>query len=345
MDARKTPPDVSVIVPARNEENNIADCLSSLLQQGEGIEIIVADDDSQDHTADIVCRLAAQAPQLTLVEVPPLPESWIGKNHALDAGARQARGEWLLFTDADTRHIPGKLHQVVGRARREKLDLISFSPRQEAHAWWEKAVIPQVYRALAKLYPYQRVNDPSDLLAASNGQYILVRREVYFALGGHRAIRDAVLEDVELARRAKQAGYRLWFGSGEGVVSTRMYSRFQQMWEGWAKNLFLLYRRDHGAMGRARRTLLLRYLMPLLTGSLLFVPGAEMVFLPALASLFYLGWEHLVYWRELPRGQKSAALLLLPGATLFLLLLWDSERRYRRQKGIEWKGRHYRVVS
>ncbi|MBI1956425.1 MAG: glycosyltransferase [Acidobacteria bacterium] len=345
MDGKAKLPTVSVVVPARNEEGNIADCVRSLLAQGEGVEIIVANDGSQDRTAEVVRQLAAHAPQLTLLEVPPLPEGWIGKNHALEAGVKQARGEWLLFTDADTRHAPEKLPAVVERAEREGLDLISFSPRQEVHSWWEKAVIPQVYRALAKLYPYERVNDPSDSVAAANGQYILIRKEVYMALGGHRAIRDAVLEDVELARRAKQAGYRIWFGSGVGVVSTRMYSRFQQMWEGWTKNLFLLYRRDRRAIGRARRTLAFRYLLPALAGLLLFVLGSGAASNGGLAFLSYVVWEHVRYGQELPRGQKGAAALLLPGAALFLLLLWNSERHYRRQRGIEWKGRHYRAVA
>lgn len=345
MGATAELPAVSVVVPARNEESNIADCLRSLLAQGEGVEIVVADDGSQDMTAEIVRQLAAQAPQLALVEVPPLPEGWIGKNHALEAGAKQAHGEWLLFTDADTHHVPGKLPGVVERAQREGLDLISFSPRQQAHRWWEKAVMPQVYRALAKLYPYERVNDPSDPVVAANGQYILIRREVYFAVGGHRAFRDAVLEDVELARRVKQAGYRLWFGSGDGIVSTRMYSRFPQMWEGWTKNLFLLYRRNHRAISRARLALTLRYLLPALAGLLLCAFGSGTAFKAGLAFLLYVLWEHVRYWRELPPGQKRAALFLLPGAGLFLLLLWNSERCYRRQKGITWKGRHYRAAA
>ena len=345
MDGKAKLPTVSVVVPARNEEGNIADCVRSLLAQGREVEIIVADDGSQDRTAAIVRQLAAHARQLALVKVPPLPEGWIGKNHALETGVKQARGEWLLFTDADTRHAPGKLLVVVERAERERLDLLSCSPRQEVHSWWEKAVIPQVYRALAKLYPYERVNDPSDSVAAANGQYILIRRAVYESLGGHRAIRDAVLEDVELARSAKQAGYRIWFGSGVGVVSTRMYSRFHEMWEGWTKNLFLLYHRDHQAIGRARRTLALRYLLPALAGLLLFVFGSGVASWAGLASLIYIVWEHVRYAQELPRGQKVAAALLLPGAVLFLLLLWNSERHYRRQKGIEWKGRHYRAVA
>jgi glycosyltransferase involved in cell wall biosynthesis len=316
----------------------------SLLAQGGGIEIVVVDDGSEDATARIVRGIASGAPAVTLVTAPPLIEGWLGKNHALDAGARKSPGEWLLFTDADTRHAPGKLREVVQRAEREGLDLVSFSPRQEVRTGWERAVIPQVYRMLARLYPYGRVNDPLDSTAAANGQYILIRRDVYFALGGHQAIRDCVLEDVELARRAKQAGYRIWFGPGDGIVSTRMYRRFGEMWEGWTKNLFLLYHRDRSLIRRAATELVFRYLLPAPAGlALLFGSGVA----PTVGGflLAYAAWEHVRYWRELPEGKKLATTLyLLPGASVLLLLLLNSERRYGGGKGIEWKGRRYEVL-
>ncbi|MBI4460857.1 MAG: glycosyltransferase [Acidobacteria bacterium] len=346
METRPAVPAVSVVIPARNEEDNIAGCLASLYRQGQGIEIIVADDGSQDRTAEVIRQLLASAPvPLTVVQVPPLPKGWTGKNHALTAGVERARGHWLLFTDADTRHAPGKLQEIVDRAGREGLDLLSFSPRQEARTWWEKAVIPQVYLALGKLYPYWRVNDPSDPMAAANGQYILIRSEVYEKLGGHAALPGALLDDVELAQRAKQAGFRIWFGSGEGVVSTRMYSRFRQMWEGWTKNLFPLYNRDHRAIARARRALALRFVSLPVAGLLFSVLGSRAVAGIGLALLAFSFWEHVRYAQKLPQSQKAAAALLVPGALLFLLLLWDSERRYRSQKGIEWRGRHYKSVA
>ena len=341
-----TTPRVSVIVPARDEEANIGGCVRSLVAQGERIEIIVADDGSQDRTAEIARELAAEFPQVKLVSVPPLPEGWLGKTHALHVAAERSRGEWLLFTDADTRHEPGKLAAVVERAEQEALDLVSFSPRQEVRVWWEKAVIPFVYQQLARLFPYEQVNDPSDPKAAANGQYILIRRSAYTALGGHQAIRSAVLEDVELARLAKHAGLRVWFGSGEGTVSTRMYRRFPEMWEGWTKNLFLLYDRDYGAIRRATVGLAFRYLLPVVAGIALLSGGSRWAEGTGGVALSYLVWEHYRYWQKLPREARSAAtVLLLPGVVLFLLLLWNSARRYWRQQEIEWKGRRYRAPA
>ena len=343
MDQLEKPPLVSVIVPARNEEQNIADCLRSLLEQGSGIEIIVADDGSEDKTAAMVTQIAADKPPVKLVSVPPLPPGWIGKNHALHAGVRHARGEWLLFTDADTRHVAGKLQGVIERAQRENLSLLSFSPRQEVHTWWERAVIPAMYEQLAKLYPCKLVNDPADSAAAANGQYILFRREAYFSLGGHEAVQGAMLEDVELARRAKQAGFRIWFGPGEGIVSTRMYRRFSEMWEGWTKNLFLLYHGDSSAVWRTAATLLGRYLLPPAAGIMLLLSAFAPLRGLGLALLFYAGWQHVAYWRKLGKEAPGSAILcLLPGALLISLLLLNSERRYRRQQHVQWKGRRYR---
>ena len=344
----RTIPRLSVIIPARNEEANIAACVRSLLAQGPALgndlEIIVADDGSEDRTAAIARELAGEHPGVKLISVPPLPAGWLGKAHALHTAVEQARGEWLLFTDADTRHEPRTLTAVIQRAEKENLDLVSFSPRQETRTWWEKAVIPLVFQELARLYPFSRVNDPNDPLAAANGQYILIRRRAYQAVGGHQAVRNEVLEDVELARLAKQAGFRIWFGSGEGIVTTRMYRRFSEMWPGWTKNLFLLYDQDSGKIGRAAAELACRYLLPAAAGSLLLSAGSGWTAGVGAALLGYLAWEHFRYWRRLPAGTRTAATaLLLPGTLLFLLLLWNSARWHCRRQEIEWKGRRYRA--
>ncbi|MGH9785226.1 MAG: glycosyltransferase [Terriglobia bacterium] len=345
-----TMPRVSAIIPARNEEANIATCVRSLLAQGPApgndLEIIVADDGSEDKTAEIVRELAANSPSVRLISVPPLPAGWLGKNHALHAAVEQAQGEWLLFTDADTRHEPRTLAAVIARAEKENLDLVSFSPRQETRTWWEKAVIPLVFQELARLYPFSRVNDPHDPIAAANGQYILIRRKAYQAVGGHQAVRNEVVEDVELARLAKRAGFRIWFGSGEGVVSTRMYRRYSEMWDGWLKNLYPLYHRDRRAIHRTLAELGCRYLLPAAAGSLLTMAGGVWAAGAGVELLGYLAWEHTRYWRKLPVEDRIASTaLLVPGALLFLLLLWHSELQYRRYGPFRWKGRYYRAAA
>ena len=338
-------PLISAIVPARNEEDNIGACVGSLLEQGQGIEIIVAEDSSSDATAGIVSKIATAAGNVTLVTVPPLPPGWVGKNHAIHVGVQHATGEWLLFTDADTRLAKRVLRGVVDWAEKEKLDLVSFSPPQQMETWWERAVIPLVYGLLARLYPFVRVNSPTDKLAAANGQFILVRREAYRSIGGHEALRAEILEDVALARRAKQAGFRIWFGSGDGIVTTRMYRKFSAMWEGWTKNVFLLFGSNRSAVWKAATELALRGWLPPLLGLLLLLAGGPAKW-AGIALVLFSVVEHLRYLRTLKTPDRTRiAALLVPGSFLLFLLLLNSERRYSRNRGVEWKGRRYPAVK
>jgi hypothetical protein len=279
-----------------------------------------------------------------LISVPQLPPGWLGKNHALHVASQHATGEWLLFTDADTRHVQGALRSLVNRAEKEGLGLLSCSPPQETVKWWEKAVIPLVYQLLGRLYPFARVNDPADSLAAANGQFLLIRREAYSRIGGHQAVCGEVLEDVELATRAKQAGIRIWFGPGDGIVSTRMYREFSAMWQGWTKNLFLLFRRSGRSLPRAAAEIALRYLLPLLAGAVLIAMGPRAAWF-GVAALLYLGREHLRYVRAPPKKSIVETALLVAGSAILFLLLVNSYRRYSRNKGILWKGRLYSAAK
>jgi len=232
---------ISAIIPVRNEEATIARAVESLAAQPDIAEIIVVNDQSSDGTAAILRDLAARLPQLKVVEGAELLPGWTGKNYAVAAGAPIARGDWLLFTDADTLHLPGSAGRALASAARHDADLVSYSPHQEMHTFWEKALVPFVYWRLSQRYPFERVNDSGSPDAAANGQYILMRREAYESIGGHAAIAGEVLEDVALARRAKEAGRRIFFGPGDGIVQTRMYGSFGAMWEGWTKNLCPLF--------------------------------------------------------------------------------------------------------
>ena len=341
VDGARVQPQVTVIVPARNEEVNIGDCLRSLLMIGEEAEILVADDGSEDSTAAIVGEIARQERAVRLITVPPLPNGWNGKNHALHVAVADSRGEWFLFTDADTRHSEGALRGLIAWAEAAGLDMVSCSPPQVTVTWWEKAVIPQIYQLLARLYPFERVNDPGDPLAAANGQFILIRRDVYLHLEGHQAVRGETLEDVALARRAKQAGFRLWFGPGDGIVTTRMYRTFSAMWEGWTKNLFLLFSGNGDSVGRAAAEKTFRHWLPPIAGILLIMAGFPATWL-GMAALGYSVGEHVQYARRLKGpGKLAMTLLLTPGAFVVFLLLLNSHRRYSRKIGIEWNGRRY----
>jgi len=339
---------VSIIVPARNEERNLEPVVRSLSEQ-EGVhEIIVVDDQSRDGTRRILERLAEEVPTLRTVQIESLPRGWTGKNYALHIGAQRATGEWLLFTDADTRHQPGSLTAMLERAKKENADLLSLSPGQEVRTWWEKSVIPLVYVEAAKLYPYEEVSRPDSKEAAANGQYILIRKEVYENVGGHETIRSEVLEDVALARRVKASGGRLTFLLGRSWVRTRMYQSFWAMWEGWSKNLYLLYKKRLGRLLAAVAALWLLDLTPFF--GLLFAlhswthrsPNGWVI---AAACVSILAWRHVTYLQTLAQAQftRRMALYRIPGVAIYSCLLLNSARRYLWTERIQWKGRSYDV--
>ena len=182
-----------------------------------------------------------QYPPVTVISAPPLPENWTGKNNAMSAGAKIARGKWLLFTDADTFHKPGSLARAVREAEEQGAELLSYSPEQEVQTFWEKAVMPVIFAELAATYPPARVRDPKSTLAAANGQYLLISREAYDEVGGHAKIRSDLLEDVAMARLVKSSCRKIWFRYAGDAVQTRMYRGWGQMKEGWTKNLAVLF--------------------------------------------------------------------------------------------------------
>jgi len=231
-------PAVSVVVPARNEEECLGACLKSLVDQaGVGFEIVVVDDGSTDRTREIAEGFVG----VQVVDAGPLPAGWSGKNNALTAGVRQAKGEWLLFTDADTVHRPGSLARSLAEAQAQGAALLSYSPEQEVHGFGERAVMAVIFAELAGRYRPAEVSDPRSPVAAANGQYLLVSREAYEAVGGHAAIGGDLLEDVALARAVKRSGRKIFFRFGGDAVRTRMYRSFGQLREGWTKNLALLF--------------------------------------------------------------------------------------------------------
>ncbi|HYA61632.1 MAG TPA: glycosyltransferase [Candidatus Sulfotelmatobacter sp.] len=334
---------VSAIVPARDEEESIAACIESLAGQREISEILIVNDQSTDQTAAIVSGLMQRYPQVQLLETKELPGGWVGKNNAAWQGAREARGEWLLFTDADAVHESESAGKALERAAQESAVMVSFSPEQVMERWYEKSLIPYVYCRLGSRFSYAEVNDPQKSVAAANGQFLMIRREVYEAVGGHNSVAGEVLEDVALAKRVKSAGFRIWFGSGKGIVRVRMYRSFGAMWEGWKKNLYPLMGGSEEGVGREYA----RAVAPVLATLVVAITtwGVTERWLTALA-LLVLGFVAIsvAYDGELRRNQFSHRLVWygIPGRLLFARVLWASYRGYKRGK-LKWKGREYPV--
>ena len=197
---------ISAIVPARNEEANIARAVESLDGQPQVREIIVVNDQSSDRTAEILKELVACVEKLRVIEISALPVGWVGKNFAAATGAKAATEDWLLFVDADTQLLPGAAWRALEDADEHAAVLVSYSPEQVMETLTEEILIPFVYTRLAERFSFERVNDPALPDAAANGQFLMIRRDAYEAIGGHEAVRARVLEDVALARLVKASG-------------------------------------------------------------------------------------------------------------------------------------------
>jgi glycosyltransferase involved in cell wall biosynthesis len=330
-------PCISAIVPARNEEAVIAACVRGLAAQPEIAEILVVNDQSSDGTVAAVRRAATEIPQLKLLETGRLPDGWVGKNNAVWRGAADATNRWLLFTDADAELLPGAAARALQIAQESNAALISFSPEQVTATWYEKALIPFVYCRLARHFSFKDVNDPKSHAAAANGQFLMIRRDVYDAIGGHAAIAGEVLEDVALARNAKDAGYAIWFGPGKGVVKARMYRSFAAMREGWKKNLYLL-------MGGSRAATYREFFAAVPWIPLLLILAGLFMPLALMAGVVLLLVRQAGYGFDLRSNQFSGSLILyyVPAVLIYSGVLFGSYRAYARGK-VEWKGREILV--
>lgn len=237
---------VSVIIPARNESATIETVVRSVLASTyRPLELLVVDDRSTDDTAEIVERLAAEHRSVRLVPGAPLPPGWYGKPWACIQGYRAAKGELLLFTDADTRHEPELLARSVGALRAEGAELVTVAPRQLCITFWERVVMPQIWLLLALRYHPARVNRARrerDVIA--NGQFILVPRVSYEGVGTHEIVAGEVAEDLALAQAFHRAGRRIHFAFAERLMQTRMYRSLPEIVEGWSKNMYLGGRRS-----------------------------------------------------------------------------------------------------
>lgn len=332
---------VSVLIPARDEEENIGRCVASLLRQDYAdFEVIVLDDASSDGTAAVVEGLADSSDKVRLVTGRPLPAGWLGKVWGCHQLSQEADGELLLFTDADTWLHPRCLTDAVAELRRQSADLLTGLPRQETVSLLERLVIPVISWAMFCLLPVgpaQRVRVP--LLSAGIGQFMLFRRVAYTAVGGHAAIRDEVVDDMALARRVKAAGLRWRFVDAVPRVSCRMYRDHRGVVEGLTKNIFpalggnvLLALVVFAFVGFC-------YLEPvvLLVGWSLGADPGTSVLLWTVACMALSLWSWLVVSR---RTRYPAYQALLYPVTIFIVLLIGLRSLVLTSLGrATWKGR------
>ncbi len=344
-------PLISVCVPARNEARTISACIDAVLAQDyPRLEVIAVDDESSDTTPQILEALKRRFPELTVLEGAPLPPGWAGKPFALHQAVGGSRGSWLCFLDADTVLRPEALASCYAKAAQTRADLFTIMTRQVTITFWEKVLMPVVFTALAVGFPSRRVNDPDLPDAVANGQFMLMRREAYEAVGGHAAIKDRIVDDQAMAELIKRSGHRLVLADGTSLARTRMYTSLPEMWEGWTKNIYLGLR-DRPA------TLILGVL-----GAAFFAAAALLLPLWPLAGAFLLeggaGWsaaiiigESLVVWGAAlyARGAMAHAMgigrlyaFTTPlGCGLFAAMMLTSAWKVLSGRGVTWRGRTY----
>ena len=355
-------PLISILVPARNEETRLPRCLDSLLAQTYArVEILVLDDHSTDGTSRVALDRGFSSEggaRLQLLRGRELPAGWTGKAWACHQLAQEARGDYLLFTDADTQHAPDGVSSTLAYAVEARADLLSAWPRQITKTWSERLVIPligllilgfmphlflwlpQRYPALARLIPPEWLRS----LGGANGQFLLFRRAAYDAIGGHEAVRDHLVEDVAIARliaHRTREGMRLINCDGSQIVSCRMYENFSGVWEGFTKNLRAAFDERIGTfLGFGAMQFVCFFLpfamicLPGRMGSWWTVAALEVVLIYAIRIIL-----------TLRLGTSWFSVILHPFAQLFALAIGFNSWRLSSGKGVSWKGRTYRMAA
>ena len=345
-------PLLSVLIPARDEAERIDACLAGLAGQSyRNFELLVVDDHSTDATAAIVRSYAAQLPALEVLPSAALPDGWAGKCWACWQAAGSARGDWLLFLDADVMPRPELLTALLARAESHSLDLLTLMPLQQLGSLAERVIMPAFFALLYGLYPLGLVSDSRSPIAFANGPCLLIRREVYFTTGGHQAVRASILEDAELGRIVKAAGYRLEAAVAPDLIAARMYTGWASLAEGLGKNAVAGYRSGGSRSGWVGARLALVAFLPwylLLAGVLLELarPGAALgaVLLLHSALLAALGlacWGWLAHRRYRIAPWWGALFPL--GLAIYFWLAARALLRLRSGRGVMWKGRRFKM--
>jgi len=351
------PPLVSVIVPTRNEAYRVEKCIKSLKTQTyPNLEIIIVDD-SSDNTVEIINNIIGNDKRFIIIKQEKLPSGWIGKPFALQQGSSQAKGDFLIFIDADTSHDPELVTKTVGYAIKNNIDLLSLVPRHLCQSFWEKVIQPIPLGLIPAISPLAKVNKKESKVAIAFGPFILIKHSVFNRVGGYETIKGQIADDAEIAKLVKNTGFKLGLINAQDLMNIRMYERFSEIWEGWSKNIFLGLVQKRDIHSKAKR------LMVALAGAIGIFALMVFPFIITLITLilsFFVSfsqWQSYLissiflwivsvsiqfciqkYYRI---GDPKYAILNFLGGIITIGIFLNSALKSFSGKGVTWKGRIY----
>ncbi len=326
--------DVTVVIPARNEAEVIAQTLASLKRQGSGLKVVVVNDDSDDDTAEIA--RATELPGLTVIESAPLPTGWTGKLWAQEQGRQHVETGLTLLLDADIALRPGMLKSLKQKYQAGGVQFISLMAVLRFDSFWERLLMPSFIYFFKMIYPFALANRPASKIAAAAGGCILVETEALEKIGGMAAIKDALIDDCTLAKTIKNSGYNTWIGLTHGVVSQRPYGTLHDIWQMVARTAYTQLGYSLSLLLLCTFLMLLLYWWPTL-GLLFFSGGAVLLNLLSILIMLVLVVPTLRFYSFNPLW----GLLMPVVAGLYLMMTWTSAIRYWRGEKSRWKGRSY----
>jgi chlorobactene glucosyltransferase len=342
-------PLISVLVPARNEERNIRRCIESLLSQDyQNLEIIVLDDQSTDRTGEILKELQGKysGNRLKIIEGKHLPQGWLGKNFACHQLSQEAEGDFLLFVDADTWLSPDAVRAGLSALEKTKSDFLSLFPGEVTGTIWERMVVPFLHFAPMCFLPMSLIRkSPNPLISIAIGQFMMFRRSAYRGIGGHAGVKSEVVEDIALSRRIKEFGFSPLFLDGGSMVSCRMYRNFKEVWLGFSKIIFAVFKFRLIPLLVAMSLFDALFLFPFFyLLRLFFHPGypevVNLMILLQISAIFLLRMIHSY------RFKNPGGAVLHPFSVINLnLIALFSAYLHVSGKGVIWKGRKYRTVA
>jgi chlorobactene glucosyltransferase len=342
----KNPPLISILIPARNEAENISRCLKSLLKQDyPNLEIIVLNDNSTDTTSKVVKGIAQKDNRVRLVEGAPLEEGWTGKNFASHQLAKHAKGEYFVFTDADTVHFPKTISSAFGALLTSKIDALSIYPRQIMVSFWERMSVPIINIALQCFIPFILIKkSKSPLFSTAIGQFMMFKREVYEKIGGYESIKGHLVDDIQISKRVKKSGYKFMVFDGKNTIYCRMYKNLKGVVIGLTKSIYPAFNGNILALfsftGLLSATLLIPFiLLPL--GAFLFNWPAAIIRLIIIQIIIILVIKTIFAIRY---KQRMLDILLAPVSMAVIdALIFVSFFQAKYGEGLSWKGRVYDV--